>query len=167
MTDEEFKAMIQEEDKTFLTKMKNAMKEFDFICDKKEGINCDGCPLNITKESNLGRFEFCLRWGLLSSVKDWKKYMNERYKKPSYFFYVQFHENQGKPFFMMFYRIEDKSSIGLKGWCKSINNAVKKCFENEVTNPFLISIEELAANFTLQFTEKETSCERGVYFVNL
>lgn len=81
MTDEEFKAMMQEEDKIFLTKMKNAMKEFDFICDKKEGINCDGCPLNITKESNLGRFEFCLRWGLVSSIKEGKKYMKERYKK--------------------------------------------------------------------------------------
>ena len=168
MTDEEFEAMMkEEEDKTFLTKMKNAMKEFDFICDKKEGINCDGCPLNITKESNLGRFEFCLRWGLISSIKDWKKYMAERYKKPSYFFYVQFYENQDKPFFTMFYRIEDKSSLGLKGWCKSISSAVKKCFENEVTNPFLITPSELAANFTSQFTEKETSCERGVYFVNL
>lgn len=81
MTDEEFEAMMQEEDKTFLTKMKNAMKEFDFICDKKEGINCDDCPLNITKESNLGKFEFCLRWGLISSVKEWKKYMKEHYKK--------------------------------------------------------------------------------------
>ena len=81
MTDEEFKAIMQEEDKTFLTKMKNAMKDFGFICDNKERINCDDCPLNITKESDLGKFEFCLRWGLISSVKEWKKYMEERYKK--------------------------------------------------------------------------------------
>ena len=164
MTDEKFETMMQEEDKTFLTKMKNAMKEFDFICDKKEGINCAGCPLNITKESNLGRFEFCLRWGLISSIKDWKKYMKERYKKPTNFFYVQFHANQDKPFFIMHYRSEDKSSSGIKGWCKSINSAVKKCFQtDEGTNPFLITPSELAANFASQFTERKTSC----YFVNL
>lgn len=163
MRDEDYEKLMYNEDKAFLTKMKNAMKEFDFICDKKEGINCDGCPLNITKESNLGKFEFCLRWGLISSVKEWKKYMKERYKKPTNFFYVQFHENQGKPFFLMHCRSENKSSSGIKSWCKSINSAVKKCFEHEVTNPFLITPSELAANFTSQFTEKETSC----YFVNL
>lgn len=89
-------------------------------------------------------------------------------KKPNNFFYVQFHKNQDKPFYMMLYRIEDKSSLGLRGWCKSINSAVKKCFETDSgTNPFLITPSELAANFASQFTEKETSCERGVYFVNL
>lgn len=163
MTDEEFETMMQEEDKTFLTKMKNAMKEFDFICDKKEGINCDGCPLNITKESNLGRFEFCLRWGLNDRIKDWKKYINERYKKPTDFFRVKYMANANRPFFIMYCMTSEKSSTGMKDWCKSILSAVKKCFENEVTNPFLITPSELAANFTSQFTEKETSC----YFVNL
>ena len=84
------------------------------------------------------------------------------------FFRVKFQANDDKPFFIMFYRHTDKSSSGMKGWCKSINSAVKKCFENEVTNPFLITPSKLAAKFATQFTERETSdCQGGCYFVNL
>ena len=119
--------------------------------------------MNITKESDLGNFEFCLLYGLEDGIKEWKKYMTDRYKKPTNFFRVKYMSSEDKPFFIMYCITSEKSFAGMKGWCKSILSAVKKCFENEVTNPFLISIEELAADFASQFTEKKSAC----YFVNL
>ena len=164
MTDEEFEKIMKEEDTKFLNCMKTSKKQFEFICDKLEGINCHRCPLNITRESDLGNFEFCLLYGLEDGIKEWKKYMAERYKTPTNFFRVKYMASEdSRPFFIMYCTTSEKSSAGMKGWCKSILSAVKKCFDNEVTNPFLISIEELAADFASQFAEKKSAC----YFVNL
>ena len=163
MTDEELEKIKHDEDKEMLSEMKNAKKEFELICKEKEGINCDICPLNVQKQSDLGKFELCLLWGLDDRIKDWKKYMAERYKKPTDFFRVKYMANDNRPFFIMYCMTSEKSSAGMKGWCKSILSAVKKCFENEVTNPFLISIEELATDFASQFAEEKSAC----YFVNL
>ena len=80
MTDEELEKIKHDEDKAILTKMDDAKKQFDLICDEFEGINCHCCPLNIKKESNLGNFEFCLRWGLNESLINFSNYMIERYK---------------------------------------------------------------------------------------
>ena len=163
MTDEEWNKIRYEEDKETLSKLKKSKKEFETICNKLDGINCDICPLNVQKQSDLGKFELCLLWGLNDRIKEWKKYMAERYKKPTDFFRVKYMANDNRPFFIMYCMTSEKSSAGMKGWCKSILSAVKKCFENEVTNPFLISIEELAADFASQFAEKKSAC----YFVNL
>ena len=163
MTDEEWNKIRYEEDKETLSKLKKSKKEFETICNKLDGINCDICPLNVQKQSDLGKFELCLLWGLNDRIKEWKKYMAERYKKPTDFFRVKYMASEDKPFFIMYCMTSEKSSAGMKGWCKSILSAVKKCFENEVTNPFLISIEELATDFASQFAEKKSAC----YFVNL
>ena len=83
--------------------------------------------------------------------------------KTNLFFYCQFHQNQDRPFFVLFVRKSDRENSGMKGWCKSIHHAVKSCFENQVTNPFIISTSELAAEFAFRFDMcKLQSC----YFVN-
>ena len=81
MTDEEYEKISYDKDKAMLSGMKTSKKEFESICDYWEGINCDRCPLNITRESDLGKFEFCLLWGLNDGIKEWKKYMKERHTK--------------------------------------------------------------------------------------
>ena len=81
MTDEEWNKIRYEEDKETLSKLKTSKKEFETICNRLDGINCDICPLNVQKQSDLGKFELCLLWGLNDRIKDWKKYMAERYKK--------------------------------------------------------------------------------------
>ena len=84
--------------------------------------------------------------------------------KTYHFFRVQFKDSGEHPFFIMFHRKSDKRSSGIKGWCLSIVSATKKCFENEVTNPFIIGKMELAADFSTQYLKNpKTSC----YFVNI
>lgn len=59
--------------KKMLSVLKKAEKLFKEICEKKEGINCHSCPLNIEKHSDLGEFQICLFFGLNNAIKTLKK----------------------------------------------------------------------------------------------
>ena len=59
--------------KKMLSVLKKAEKLFKEICEKKEGINCHSCPLNIEKHSDLGEFQICLFFGLNDAIKTLKK----------------------------------------------------------------------------------------------
>jgi len=59
--------------KKLLPLLKHAKNTFDVICDKKEGLNCHSCPLNVEKYSDLGHFQFCLLFGLEDAIKTLKR----------------------------------------------------------------------------------------------
>lgn len=59
--------------KALLPYLNAAKKQFEHICDNREGINCHSCPLQIEKSSDIGQFKFCLYWGLIDGIKTLKR----------------------------------------------------------------------------------------------